>query len=105
VNQVKLVDQTAQFGAVRARVLLVESDRGRTIVHLRAEEEADVSELRQNSRFATDGSGTALTHLVSVSGGTGTETHVAHIYDNATPERLVLVAPTGEPAIAIDFTW
>ena len=105
MNQVQLVDQTAQFGPIRARVLLVESDRGRTIVHLRAEDESDVSELRHNSQFATDGSGTTLTHLVSMSGGTGTETHVAHVYDNATPNRLVLVAPTGEPAIAIDITW
>ena len=78
---------------------------GEQSLHLRAEEEGDVSELRQNTRFATDGSGTALTHLVSLSGGTGTETHVAHVYDNVPLERLVLVAPTGEAAITIDLIW
>ncbi|MRG59561.1 hypothetical protein GE115_06695 [Agromyces sp. CFH 90414] len=103
MNRVMLVDRMAQFGAIRARVLLVESDRGRTIVHLRAEQEGDARELQRYSRFATDGSGTALTHLVSLSGGTGIETHVLHVYDNATPERLVLVTPAGEPVMAIDF--
>lgn len=74
-------------------------------MHLRAENEADVSELCQNSQVATDGSGMALTHLASLSGGTGIETHVAHVYDNAPPERLALVTPTGERAIAIDLHW
>jgi len=103
VNQVKLVNQTAQFGSVRARVLLVESDHGRTIVHLRAENETDVAELARSSRMAVDGHGNALAHLVSLSGGTGVETHVTHVYDGASPDHFVLLAPSGDPGITIDL--
>jgi hypothetical protein len=103
VSQVKLVDEMAQFGEVRAQVLLIESDGGRTIVHLRAEKEADVRQLVDSSRAAVDGHGVALSHLVSHSGGTGVETHVAHVYDSVPPNRLVLLAPSGDAALTVDL--
>lgn len=102
VAQVTLVDLPVQFAGVRARVLLVEYERGRTIVHLRAEDADDTIALTEESRHAVDGEGRALTHLASLSGGSGIETHVLHVFEGAPPERLVLLDSVGEPVIAID---
>lgn len=103
VSQVKLVDQSVSFGGITAWVLLVEWDRARTIVHLRAQDPTDTTELIQRSRTAVDGQGRALTHLVSLSGGTGVETHVTHVYDSIPPDRLVLLDDSGDAAITIDI--
>lgn len=101
MSQVKLVDQTVRFGDPRARVLMVEWDRARTIVHLRAEDPTDKTAL--TSRKAVDGQGMPLTHLVSLSGGTGVETHVTHVYDSIPDERLVLLDPEGNAVMTIDL--
>ena len=98
-----LVDQTVQFGDVRARVLLIELDRGRTVIHLRAEDPTDVSALPRRSSAAVDGQGNPLPHLVSLSGGTGLETHVIHVYDSVPQRSLVLLDPSGDAAISIDL--
>ena len=84
-------------------MLLIEVDRGRTVIHLRAEDPTDVSTLTKGSRAAVDGQGNALPHLVSLSGGTGLETHVIHVYDSVPRSGFVLLDPSGDAAISIDL--
>ena len=101
MGQAKFVNQSVQFGDLRAHLLLVELERGRTIIHLRADDPADARELTHRSRIAVDRHGEPLPHLVTLSGGTGVEMHVTHVYDGVPTDHLVLLNDAGEPAITM----
>lgn len=94
-----LVDEHLEVNGADVRLVLLERENGKILLHLRTASVGDTARVASFPPRVSDGVGRQLQWLSTASGGTGTEQHVTHVYERSESSELsgieVQVGDTG----------